>query len=256
MADRTENGAGRGDRNSLDLDALAVSDRFRLFNFTRRDDHIAYLWVLRALDPLRAVHQAQAHSDEVAAALAELAAAHDEAPRLDGSLREKLDALTEDGMVHRLEDASRAGSLARYRNRQSVYQFSELGYRAFAAVEDVLSARIRDANLSRLVFSDILDDLKSLAAATGAQNAEQVYRRLSRLDTVLDDMSRRAAQFHLTLGEIIRSTDTSPEVFLRYKNALLTHMTDFMAELDRYLPRLAAAVAEAEGSAAGQETGA
>ncbi len=41
---------------SLDLDALAVSDRFRLFNFTRRDDHLAYLWVLRALERLRAVH--------------------------------------------------------------------------------------------------------------------------------------------------------------------------------------------------------
>jgi uncharacterized protein (TIGR02677 family) len=245
MADQTSDGASR---NSLDLDALAVSDRFRLFNFTRRDDHVAYLWVLRALDRLRAVHQVQAHTDDVAAALAELAAVHDEVPALNGTLREKLDALAEDGMVHRLEDASRAGSLARYRNRQSVYQFSELGYRAFTAVEGVLSARIRDANLSRLVFSDILDDLKALAAAARAQDAEQVYRRLSRLDTVLDDMSRRAARFHLTLGEIIRSTDTSPEVFLRYKNALLTHMTDVMAELDRYLPRLAAAVAEAAGA--------
>src|SRR5229473_2554394 len=181
MADQTTDAAHRGARNSLDLDALAVSDRFRLFNFTRRDDHLAYLWVLRALDRLRAVHQVQAHSDDVAAALAELAAVYDEVPRLDGGLREKLDALADDGMVHRLEDASRAGSLARYRNRQSVYQFSELGYRAFAA---------------------------------------------------LDDMSRRAAQFHLTLGEIIWSTDTSPDTFLRYKNALLTHMTDFMAELD------------------------
>jgi uncharacterized protein (TIGR02677 family) len=249
MADQTRDGTDRGERNSLDLDALAVSDRFRLFNFTRRDDHVAYLWVLRALDRLRGVHQVQAHTDDVAAALAELGTVYDEVPRLDGGLREKLDALAEDGMVHRLEDASRAGSLARYRNRQSVYQFSELGYRAFAAVEDVLRARIRDANLSRLVFSDILDDLKALAAATRAQDPEQVYRRLSRLDTVLDDMSRRAAQFHLTLGEIIRSTDTSPDTFLRYKNALLTHMTDFMAELDRYLPRLAAAVAEAEAAA-------
>ena len=256
MPDQTADGADRGERDSLDLDALAVSDRFRLFNFTRRDDHVAYLWVLRALDRLRAVHQVQAHTDDVAAALAELAAVHDEVPGPDGTLREKLDALAEDGMVHRLEDASRAGSLARYRNRQSVYQFSELGYRAFAAVEDVLSARIRDANLSRLVFSDILDDLKALAAATRAQDAEQVYRRLSRLDTVLDDMSRRAAQFHLTLGEIIRLTDTSPDTFLRYKNALLTHMTDFMAELDRYLPRLAAAVADTEAAATGRETGA
>jgi uncharacterized protein (TIGR02677 family) len=250
MAERTEDGGDLSERNSLDLDALAISDRFRLFNFTRRDDHIAYLWVLRALDRLRGVHQLQSHTDDVAAALAELAVVHDEVPLLDGSLRERLDALADDGMVHRLEDASRAGSLARYRNRQSVYQFSELGYRAFAAVEDVLSARIRDANLSRLVFSDILDDLKALAAATRAHNSEQVYRRLSRLDTVLDDMSRRAAQFHLTLGEIIRSTDTSPDTFLRYKNALLTHMTDFMAELDRYLPRLAAAVAEAEAAGA------
>src|SRR6516162_11223724 len=197
MADQAGNGADRGERNSLDLDALAVSDRFRLFNFTRRDDHVAYLWVLRALDRLRGVHQIQAHTDDVAAALAELGAVYEDVPRLDSSLREKLDALAEDGMVHRLEDASRAGSLARYRNRQSVYQFSELGYRAFAAVEDVLSARIRDANLSRLVFSDILDDLKALAAATRRGDKEQVYRRLSRLDTVLDGyLPRLTAAVH------------------------------------------------------------
>jgi uncharacterized protein (TIGR02677 family) len=239
--------ADEGRRDSLDLDALAVSDRFRLFNFTRRDDHVAYLWVLRALDRLRAVHQVQAHSDDVATALTELAAVYGDVPPIDqAKLRERLDALADDQMLHRLEDASRAGSLARYRNRQSVYQFSELGYRAFAAVEDVLSARIRDANLSRLVFSDILDDLRALRAATGHADKDQVYRRLSRLDTVLDDMSRRAAQFHLTLGEIVRSTDTSPDTFLKYKNALLAHMTDFMAELDRYLPRLAAAVGDVD----------
>jgi uncharacterized protein (TIGR02677 family) len=235
-------------RSSLDLDALAVSDRFLLFNFTRRDDHVAYLWVLRALDRLRAVHQVQAHTDDVARALEELARAHDEVPRIDGRLRERLDALADDKVLHRLEDASRAGSLARYRNRQSVYQFSELGYRAFTAVEGVLSARIRDANLSRLVFSDILEDLKALALATRRRDKEQVYRRLARLDTVLDDMSRRAAAFHLTLGEIVRSTDTSPGTFLRYKNVLLTHMTDFMDELDRYLPRLTAAVREVEAA--------
>jgi uncharacterized protein (TIGR02677 family) len=245
--DRTDEYVANSPDPEHDLDALAVSDRFRLFNFTRRDDHIAYLWVLRALDRLRAVHQVQAHSEDVAQALTELASAHDDVPAIeDGKLRERLDALAEDRILHRLEDASRAGSLARYRNRQSVYQFSELGYRAYAAVEDVLKARVRDANLSRLVFSDILDDLRALAKATEENDKEQVYRRLSRLDTVLDDMSRRAAQFHLTLGEIIRSTDTSPDTFLRYKNALLTHMTDFMAELDRYLPRLTAAVGDVD----------
>src|SRR5215475_13294986 len=65
---------------SLDLDALAVSDRFRLFNVTRRDDHLAYLWVLRALERLRAVHHVQAHPEDVAQALAELALAHADVP--------------------------------------------------------------------------------------------------------------------------------------------------------------------------------
>jgi uncharacterized protein (TIGR02677 family) len=233
-------------RRALDLDSGAVSDRFRLFNFTRRDDHVAYLWVLRAMDRLRAVHHVQVDSDQVAAALTELSELYDDVPTLDGNLRSRLDALHEDRVVHRFDDASRAGNLVRYRNRQSVYQFSELGYWAYTAVEDLLEARIQDANLSRLVFSDILEDLKALAAANRAGHTEQVYRRLSRLDSVMEDMGRRSAQFHVTLGEIVRSTDTSPDLFLRYKNALLTHMTDFMAELDRYLARLGRAVHEVE----------
>src|ERR671924_36778 len=111
MADQTENGADRGERNSLDLDALAVSDRFRLFNFTRRDDHLAYLWVLRALERLRAVHHIQAHPEDVAKALAELARSHEDVREFDDltALRGRLDALAEDRILHRLEDAARAG---------------------------------------------------------------------------------------------------------------------------------------------------
>jgi uncharacterized protein (TIGR02677 family) len=242
MADATD-----GSR-ALDLDALAIGDRFRLFNFTRRDDHIAYLWVLRAMERLRAVHRVQVDTDDVTAALRDLALVHDEVPQLDTGLRSRLDALADDGIIHRLEDASRAGTLERYRNRQSVYQFSELGYRAFTAVEDVLAARVRDANLSRLVFSDILDDLKMLATANRTGDQEQVYRRLSRLNQVMEDMVRRSAQFHVTLSEIVTSTETSPELFLHYKNALLSHMSDFVAELDRYLPRLDRAVHDVEAT--------
>jgi len=233
---------------ALDLDAPAIGDRFRLFNFTRRDDHVAYLWVLRAMERLRAVHRVQVDGDDVMTALRDLALVHDEVPQLDTGLRSRLDALADDGIIHRLEDASRAGTLERYRNRQSVYQFSELGYRAFVAVEDVLAARVRDANLSRLVFSDILDDLKALAAANRTGHQEQVYRRLSRLNQVMEDMVRRSAQFHVTLNQIVTSTETSPELFLRYKNALLVHMSDFMAELDRYLPRLDRAVRDVEAT--------
>src|SRR5260221_3297676 len=137
------------------LDSLAVSDRFRLFNFTRRDDYVAYLWVLRAMDRLRGMHVAQSHTDDVAAGLAELAAAHDGVPENVGNLRDRLDTLSEDGVLHRLEDASRAGSLARYRNRQSVYQFSELGHRAYTAVAGVLAPPVPDPNPSRRAVSGL-----------------------------------------------------------------------------------------------------
>lgn len=234
------------ERRALDMDALAVSDRFRLFNFTRRDDHVTYLWILRAMDHLREVHQVQVSPDDVAEALRELARSHRGVPAVDRNLRDRLDELHADRVVHRFDDASRAGNLARYRNRQSVYQFSELGYWAYQAVENLLGARIEDVNLSRLVFSEVLRDLRALAEANRAGATEQVYRRLSRLDSVMEDMGRRSAQFHVTLGEILRSTDVSPDVFLRHKNALLVHMSDFMAELDRYLPRLDGAVREVE----------
>jgi uncharacterized protein (TIGR02677 family) len=234
-----------------DLDTLAVSDRFRLFHFTRRDDYTAYLWVLRAMDRLRGMHMAQSHTDDVAAALAEFAVVHDSVPDTVSNLRDRLDNLFDDGVLHRLEDASRAGSLARYRNRQSVYQFSELGHRAYTAVEGVLAARVQDANLSRLVFSDILRDLHGLAEANRAADGDEIVRRLTTLDRVMEDMARRSARFHLTLGDITRSTDASPEMFLRYKHALLSHMSDFMAELDRYLPRLTLAVAQIEATGIG-----
>lgn len=240
----------RGQR-ALGLDALAVGDRFRLLGLVRREDYFTYLWILRAVDRLRAVHQVQVGAEDVAAALEELADAHPEVPLLEAEpLRGRLDVLAGDGLLHRHDDVSRAGSLARYRNRQSVYQFTELGYRAFTLLEDLLAFQVRDVNLSRLVFSDILEDLRSLVAANRAGDAAQVFRRLTRLDAVMDDLARRSAQFHVTLGEILGMTETSPELFLRFKNALLAHMTDFMAELDRYLPRLDRAVREVEESGA------
>ena len=78
----------------------------------------------------------------------------------------------------------------------------------------MLAARVQDANLSRLVFSDILRDLNGLAEANRAGDGDEVVRRLGSLDRVMEDMARRSARFHLTLGDITRSTEASPEMFL------------------------------------------
>ncbi len=183
---------------SFDLDSLAVGDRLRLFNFTQRDDSKAYLWVLRAMNVLRSVHQVQVHTADVARALTQHGETCADVPAPgDLNLRNMLDVLSgeqdrgrEGGKVlHQVEDASRAGALAAYRNRQSVYQFTEIGYRAYTAVEAVIGVRVEDANLSRLVFADILADLTALATANRSADREEIYRKLSRLDAVLEDMT-------------------------------------------------------------------
>jgi hypothetical protein len=97
---------GHDTRSSPDLDALAVSGRFLLFNFTRRDDHVAYLWVLRALDWLRAVHQVQAHTDDVARA------EHDKATTAGAALRAARQSLAE-AVAAAHEQAAGFGELAR-----------------------------------------------------------------------------------------------------------------------------------------------
>ena len=57
-------------------------------------------------------------------------------------------------------------------------------------------------------------------------------------------MAQRAARFYLMLGDLARTNDTRPEVFLAHKDALLTHMREFHSELSRYSPLLADAVAK------------
>ncbi len=159
-----------------------------------------------------------------------------------------LDALVEWGVLDRGQDGSRATTLAEYRNRHSVYQFTEAGYRAHRAVEAVLSASMDDSTLSRLVFADLLADLDALAVANEAGDAEEVYRKFTRLDRALADIAERAARFYHMLGDLGRTNDVRPEVFLAHKDALLAHLRDFHDELQRYTPRLRAAVHEVEAT--------
>lgn len=222
------------------IDAFALDDRMRLFHFLAADKRTVYLWLLRAFNRARANYHVLLHTGDVAAQLAALAEDH---PEYQGpeDLAAALDALVGWGNLERSQDAARAATIQEYRNRHSVYQLTDAGFRAYQAIEQVLAARLDDAALSRLVFPDILADLIALAAASRAGDAEDVYRKLSRLDRALSDMAERAARFYLLLGELSRTTDHRAEVFLAHKDALLAHMREFHAELLRYSPRLHAA---------------
>ncbi|MEU2126321.1 TIGR02677 family protein [Nocardia niwae] len=161
-----------------------------------------------------------------------------------------LDQLHRWGVLERSYDGTRAATLAEYRNRHYVYQFSQAGFQAYRAVAGVLSARLDDASLSRLVLPELLADLHTLAEANRAGDAERVYRTLRRLDTALSDLAARAAHFYLGLGDLVRTTEITPESFLAHKDALLAHMREFSLDLARFTPRLAAAITEIEETGA------
>jgi uncharacterized protein (TIGR02677 family) len=228
--------------DAFGIDAFTLDDRLRLFHFAAADKRHEYLWLLRAFDRARANYQVLLHVAEAEAQLAQLCAERPEAAV--GEVQPLLDALADWQVLDRSYDGTRAANLAEYRNRHYVYQFTQAGYRAYRAVEDVLGASLEDAQLSRLVFPDILADLRALAEAVRAGDSPEAYRKLSRLDGVLADMAQRAARFYLMLGDLARTNDTRPEVFLGHKDALLAHMREFNSELARYAPLLAEAVAE------------
>jgi hypothetical protein len=190
---------GDGAEDAFGIDAFSLDDRLRLFHFAAAEKRHEYLWLLRAFDRGRANYQVLLHASDAAALVGRLVADHPGAAA--GDVQPLLDALAEWRVLDRRYDGTRAANLAEYRNRHYVYQFTQAGYRAYRAVEDVLGAALEDAQLSRLVFPDILADLAALAEANAAGDAEEVYRKLGRLDSVLNEMAQRAARFYLMLGD-------------------------------------------------------
>ncbi len=227
-------------------ESAAWDERLRLFSFATAEKRAEYVWVLRAFDRARAAYVVLLHADDVA----------DWIRREEGDgAREVISAveigvlleqLHRWGVLERSYDGTRAATLAEYRNRHYVYQFSQAGFRAYRAVAGVLNARLDEASLSRLVLPELLADLGVLARANRAGDAESVYRTLRRLDAALTDMAARAAHFYLSLGDLVRTTEITPEAFLAHKDALLAHMREFSMDLARFAPRLAAAIGEVE----------
>ncbi|RDI67178.1 uncharacterized protein (TIGR02677 family) [Nocardia pseudobrasiliensis] len=225
------------------FDAAAVEERLRLFSFATAEKRGEYLWVLRAFDHARAAYIVLLHASDVADTLTRVP----ESPRPTATeVGPLLEQLHQWGVLERSYDGTRAATLAEYRNRHFVYQFSQAGYHAYRAVAEVLGARLDEASLSRLVLPELLADLQALAQANRTGDAERVYRVLNRLDTALSELADRAAHFYLTLGDLVRTTEATPEAFLAHKDALLAHMREFSMDLARFAPRLAAAIAEVE----------
>lgn len=227
---------------------LANDGRLKLFTFATAEKRAEYLWVLRAFDNARANYVVLLHAAEVSRILAKIAAGDPTGLLSPAEVTPLLEQLHVWEVLERSYDGTRAATLAEYRNRHFVYQFSQGGYQVFRAVEGVLTARNDEASLSRLALPDLLADMGDLAAANRTGDDDAVYRKLGRLDASLSDMATRASHFYLTLGDLVRTTEITPETFLSHKDALLTHMREFSSDLARYSPRIAEAIAAVDAT--------
>ena len=229
----------------ISADTAMLDERLRLFSFATAEKRAEYLWVLRAFDSARAAYVVLLHADDVAEWIRRESGVENP-PLTAVDIGPLLDQLHQWGVLERSYDGTRAATLAEYRNRHYVYQFSQAGFQAFRAVTGVLEARMDEAALSRLLLPELLADLRALAEANRGGDAERVYRTLRRLDAALTDMAARAAHFYLSLGDLVRTTEITPESFLAHKDALLAHMREFSTDLARFAPRLAEAIGEIE----------
>lgn len=221
------------------LDAVGLDDRMRLFSFITVPERHDYLWVLRAIDRARSNYQVVLSTEAVAQALDELAERGGDCPGSGKvNLAARLDALDDWGVLDRTQDATRAATIAEYRRRHSVYQFTEAGHRAFTAVESVLGAKMEETSLSRTIFRDLLEDLEQLAAANRGGDGDTVLRRFRRIDSSLNEVAEQAARFYAMIGDLTRTTEVDAAIFRSHKDALVSHLRDFHNELQRYSPLL------------------
>jgi uncharacterized protein (TIGR02677 family) len=232
-----------GPAHSALIAEIAQAERLRLFAWATRPEHKRYLAVLRALDRLRASYTARARPIDVAEALGEASAGEE----LDDLVR-LLDQLADDGMLDQSHDAGRVTSVAEYRRRRPVFQFTEVGYRAYRSVEDILGFQPGESSLRRLALVAIAEDLLELAEANEAADAVRVHRLLHQLDLVFTDMADQAANFYVLLGQLTQQHEAEPEVFLELKDRLLAYLREFLAELQRCRPLVASSIARVEAT--------
>lgn len=225
------------------MDPLLIDRRLRLFAFAAAPERLRYLAILRAFDAARQRYELQLSADAVAAELR--AKGETDVP---DDLTLSLDQLHDWGVLARNQDGERVRSLAEYRKRRSVYQMTELGWVAWQAVEGVLSSDPGEAELRRLVFSSVLEDLRALAEANRQGDGDRVNVLLTRLDDTLSQLANRASRFYLAMSDLARIREATPEVFLEHKDRLLQHLSDFLSALQHHRPLLARAVADVEAT--------
>ncbi len=157
-----------------------------------------------------------------------------------------LDSLHQWGVLERSFDSSRVASIEEYRRRRPVFQFTELGERAYRGVRELLDAEPGEGHLQRFALREIAEQLEVLHAAVVAVDGDRALASLNRVDMVLAQLADRAGQFYVLVGVMTQQVEVNAASFIEMKDLLLGHLYEFLQDLHRWTPVIAKRITEIE----------
>lgn len=210
---------------------LRAEDRLDLLRWVAAPERSTYLAILEVFDTARASYNVQLRPTDVLASLTEAGVTVDAE-----ALGRALDALHGWRVLERSFDSSRVASIEEYRRRRPVFQFTELGERAYRGVRELLEAEPGEGQLQRFALREIAEQLEVLERAVGLRDGERALAALNRVDLVLGQLADRAGQFYVLVGVMTQEVEVNATRFVEMKDLLLGHLHEFLQDLHRWTP--------------------
>lgn len=182
-------------------------------------------------------------ADEVRQALERRIGESIELPEAEGFER-ALAQLVRWNNLGRSHDTSSVSRVEDFYRRRHVYHLTAAGEAAFRAVLEVEAAIGRSGSLQTSMLRRVRDALEALAAESGRSNpdVDELHGTIHDLFTAFDTLTREAPQFMGELDREIRDDETREDHFQLHKQAVLSYVSRFVAQLRRLAEEIRGAV--------------
>jgi Protein of unknown function (DUF2397) len=226
-------GVAHTDEHSVQsgADGILIDERLDLLRWVAAPERNLYLVILGVFDAAKAGYDIQLRPNDVLAALAATGAEVDPV-----GLGRHLDSLHQWRVLERSFDASRVSSIEEYRRRRPVFQFTELGERAYSGVRQLLDVQPGQGRLQRFALREIAEQLDVLCQAEVVADGERALAALNRIDLVLTQLTDLAGQFYVLVGVMTQEVEVNAGRFVEMKDLLLGHLYEFLQDLHRWTP--------------------
>jgi uncharacterized protein (TIGR02677 family) len=159
-------------------------------------------------------------------------------------LTRHLDALHTWGNLKRTQDIRDVATVEDFYRRRSLYQFTPEGeeaHKGVLGVEGLFSAS--GGRLSSVMLPAIAERIEAVCAEMESDADEaRLYTLLKELHGYSTELAENARRFMNDIADSLTTLTLTDAAFLAYKRAVIVYLQGFIAELNRYQPRIVDAI--------------